>query len=53
MKRSLLFTLIGTVTYVVVYTAPMAAQDDVPLIAEMDIEALLEQELNNLNVHDF
>ena len=31
----------------------MAAQDDVPLIAEMDIEALLEQELNNLNVHDF
>ena len=37
----------------VVYTAPMAAQDDVPLIAEMDIEALLEQELNNLYVHDF
>ena len=37
----------------VVYTAPVAAQDDVPLIAEMDIEALLEQELNNLYVHDF
>ena len=31
----------------------MAAQDDVPLIAEMDIEALPEQELNNLYVHDF
>ena len=37
----------------VVYIAPVAAQDDVPLIAEMDIEALLEQELNNLYVHDF
>ena len=31
----------------------MAAQDDVPLIADMDIEALLEQELNTLNVDDF
>ena len=32
---------------------PTAAQDDVPLIADMDIEALLEQELNTLNVDDF
>ena len=31
----------------------MATQDDVPLITEMDIEALLEQELNDLYVHDF
>ena len=31
----------------------MVAQDDVPLIADMDIEALLEQELNTLNVDDF
>ena len=34
-------------------TAPIAAQDDVPLIADMDIETLLEQELNTLNVDDF
>tara|TARA_B100001250_G_scaffold391669_1_gene392790 strand:- start:6679 stop:7845 length:1167 start_codon:yes stop_codon:yes gene_type:complete len=32
---------------------PVAAQDDLPLIADIDIEALLEQELNNLNVDDF
>ena len=31
----------------------MAAQDDVPLVADIDIEALLEQELNTLNVDDF
>jgi len=32
---------------------PVSAQDDVPLIADIDIEALLEQELDNLNVDDF
>jgi murein DD-endopeptidase MepM/ murein hydrolase activator NlpD len=32
---------------------PAAADDDVPLIADVDIETLLEQELNNLNVDDF
>ena len=53
MKRRLLFTLLATVACVVISTAPMAAQDDVPLIADMDIEALLEQELNTLNVDDF
>ncbi|MGB1796220.1 MAG: peptidoglycan DD-metalloendopeptidase family protein [Acidimicrobiales bacterium] len=37
----------------VVYNTPTAAQDDVPLIADMDIETLLEQELNTLNVDDF
>ena len=30
-----------------------AVRDDVPLIADMDIEALLEQELAKLNVEDF
>ena len=30
-----------------------AVRDDVPLIADMDIEALLEQELAKLNVDDF
>ena len=53
MKRRLLFTLLTTVTCVVIYAVPTAAQDDVPLIADMDIEALLEQELNTLNVDDF
>ncbi|MCH2628040.1 MAG: peptidoglycan DD-metalloendopeptidase family protein [Acidimicrobiales bacterium] len=37
----------------VISAVPTAAQDDVPLIADMDIEALLEQELNTLNVDDF
>ena len=32
---------------------PVAAQDDVLLLADFDIEALLEQELDNLNVDDF
>ena len=32
---------------------PVAAQDDVLLITDFDIEALLEQELDNLNVDDF
>lgn len=53
MKRRLLFTLLTTVTCVVISAVPTAAQDDVPLIADMDIEALLEQELNTLNVDDF
>jgi len=53
LKRRLLFTLLTTVTCVVISAVPMAAQDDVPLIADMDIEALLEQELNTLNVDDF
>ena len=35
-------------------TIPVGAvRDDVPLIADMDIEALLEQELAKLNVEDF
>ena len=35
-------------------TIPVGAvRDDVPLIADMDIEALLEQELAKLNVDDF
>ena len=33
--------------------APPVGADDVPLIADMDIEALLEQELENLEVDDF
>ena len=53
MKRRLLLTLLTTVTCVVISAVPTAAQDDVPLIADMDIEALLEQELNTLNVDDF
>ena len=35
-----------------VAATPVGA-DDVPLIADMDIEALLEQELENLEVDDF
>ena len=41
------------VVCVLVSAVPVAAADDVPLIADMDIEALLEQELSNLNVDDF
>ena len=43
------------VTAVVVGSSALsaAADDDVPLIADVDIETLLEQELNNLNVDDF
>ena len=41
------------VVCVLVSAVPVAADDDVPLIADMDIEALLEQELSNLNVDDF
>ena len=41
------------VVVVAVSAPPVAAQDDVPLFADFDIEALLEQELDNLNVDDF
>ena len=32
---------------------PVAAEEDVPLIADMDIDTLLEKELDKLNVDDF
>ena len=53
MRRS--FAIFTFVTAVVVGSSALsaAADDDVPLIADVDIETLLEQELNNLNVDDF
>lgn len=53
MQRSFLAPVLITVVCVFVSAVPVAADDDVPLIADMDIEALLERELNNLNVDDF
>ena len=50
-RRSLL--LIFLTTCVLGVGATPAGADDVPLIADIDIEALLEQELENLNVGDF
>ena len=53
LRRS--FAIFTFVTAVVVGSSALsaAADDDVPLIADVDIETLLEQELNNLNVDDF
>ena len=53
MRRS--FAIFTFVTAVVVGSSALSAapDDDVPLIADVDIETLLEQELNNLNVDDF
>ena len=50
-RRSLL--LIFFTTCVLGVGATPAGADDVPLIADIDIEALLEQELATLNVSDF
>ncbi|MEE2805782.1 MAG: peptidoglycan DD-metalloendopeptidase family protein [Actinomycetota bacterium] len=50
-RRSLL--LIFFTTCVLGVGATPAGADDVPLIADIDIEALLEQELETLNVGDF
>ena len=50
-RRSLL--LIFLTTCVLGVGATPAGADDVPLIADIDIEALLEQELETLNVGDF
>lgn len=50
-RRSLL--LIFFTTCVLGVGATPAGADDVPLIADIDIEALLEQELATLNVGDF
>ena len=51
-KRRFLPLIFLTTCAVGVAGAPAGA-DDVPLIADTDIEALLEQELANLNVDDF
>ena len=45
--------LIFLATGVLAVSAAPASADDVPLIADIDLEALLEQELANLNVNDF
>ena len=50
-RRSLL--LIFFTTCVLGVGATPAGADDVPLIADIDVEALLEQELETLNVGDF
>ena len=47
------FLLIFFTTCVLGVGATPAGADDVPLIADIDIEALLEQELETLNVGDF
>ena len=53
MRRS--FAIFTFVTAIAVGSGalPAVANEDVPLIADVDIETLLEQELNNLNVDDF
>ena len=51
-KRRFPLLILLTACAVGVAGAPAGA-DDVPLIADTDIEALLEQELANLNVDDF
>ncbi len=53
MKRSFAIFTFVTATIVGLSALPAAADEDVPLIADIDIETLLEQELNNLNVDDF
>ncbi|MDE0873743.1 MAG: hypothetical protein OSA88_07695, partial [Acidimicrobiales bacterium] len=52
MKRRFVL-LILLATGVLAVSAAPAGADDVPLIADIDLEALLEQELANLNVNDF
>ncbi|MEC7827304.1 MAG: hypothetical protein VX743_01880, partial [Actinomycetota bacterium] len=49
---SAIFTFV-TAAVVGFSALPAAADEDVPLIADVDIETLLEQELNDLNVDDF
>jgi murein DD-endopeptidase MepM/ murein hydrolase activator NlpD len=50
-RRFVLLVLLAT--GVLGVSAAPAGADDVPLIADIDLEALLEQELANLNVDDF
>lgn len=50
-RRFVLLILLAT--GVLAVSAAPAGADDVPLIADIDLEALLEQELANLNVNDF
>ena len=52
MKRRFFLLILTTTCALGVPATPVGA-DDVPLIADMDIEALLEQELANLEVDDF
>ena len=52
MKRRFFLLILTTTCALGVAATPVGA-DDVPLIADMDIEALLEQELENLEVDDF
>ena len=52
MKRRFFLLILTTTCALGVAATPVGA-DDVPLIADMDIEALLEQELANLEVDDF
>ena len=51
-KRRFLF-LILLATGVVGFGAASASADDVPLIADIDVDTLLEEEFANLNVNDF
>ena len=51
-KRRFLF-LILLATGVLAVGATPAGADDVPLIADVDVDALLEEEFANLNVNDF
>jgi len=53
LKRSFAIFTFVTATVVGLSALPAAADEDVPLIADIDIETLLEQELNDLNVDDF
>ncbi|MED5292422.1 MAG: hypothetical protein VYB56_01040, partial [Actinomycetota bacterium] len=53
MKQSFAIFTFVTATVIGLSALPAAADEDVPLIADVDIEALLEQELNDLNVDDF
>ena len=53
MKRSFAIFTFVTATIVGLSALPAAADEDVPLIADIDIETLLEQELDDLNVDDF
>ena len=51
-RRFSIFVCIAAVA-ATIYAPPVAAQDDVTLIADLDIKLLVEQELDNLNVDDF
>ena len=50
-RRFLLLILLAT--GVVGFGAASASADDVPLIADIDVDTLLEEEFANLNVNDF